>query len=230
MNKGLFFSLILLFPIVSGVFTGHAAVAQTQPQTAPAPKAKTSAKAKAAPPGSAAWTPDVQRYLGVQEDSFRLVGLNRLSKAQLDALVSAAKNNISGDPRRHILTCGPATAAQPGTTRVLVTVAGDDPTGQRATEILQAIKALNGVQIVDTPAAADRALHVVIQEQTLGKRTIGYTASYVTATPCADESRKTDAELKGQLGTYTDPRGVDLANDLSRMFGQDLQAARSPAR
>jgi hypothetical protein len=47
-------------------------------------------KAAAAKPGAAVWTPDVQQYLGVQQGSFTLVGLNRLSKAQLDALVSAA--------------------------------------------------------------------------------------------------------------------------------------------
>jgi hypothetical protein len=167
----------------------------------------------------------VQQYLGVQEDSFRLVGLNRLSKAQLDALVAAAKNNVSGDPRKHLLTCGPASPSQPGKTRVLLTVSGDDAGGQRATEIRQAIGAVDGVEIVDATTGADRVLHVVIQEQTLGKRTIGYTASYMTGTPCMDESKKTDAELKGQLGTFTDPRGVDLASHLAHMLGQDLQTA-----
>ena len=67
---------------------------------------------------------------------------------------------------------------------------------------------------------------MVIQEQTLGKRTIGYTASYVTATPCVDDWRKADAELKGQLGTYTDPKGADLARDLAGMLDQDLQTVR----
>jgi hypothetical protein len=107
-----------------------------------------------------------------------------------------------------------------------VTVLGDDPQGLRLAEIRQAIRGVSGVDVVDAAANADRALHVVIQEQTLGKRTIGYTASYVTATPCRDESRKTDAELKGQLGTYTDPKGADLARDLAGMLDQDLQAAR----
>jgi hypothetical protein len=85
------------------------------------------------------------------------------------------------------------------------------------------------VDVVDAAANADRALHVVIQEQTLGKRTIGYTASYVTATPCVDESggKKEDAELKGQLGTYTDPKGADLARDLAGMLDQDLRPFRA---
>lgn len=48
-------------------------------------------------------------------------------------------------------------------------------------QILQAVRSLAGVEIVDTQDNADMALHVVIQEQTLAKRTIGYTASYVTA-------------------------------------------------
>jgi hypothetical protein len=197
-------------------------------QIVPAQKTtqKSSKQAATAKPGMAAWTPEVQQYLGVQQGSFSMVGLNRLSKAQLDALVNAAKENISGDPRKHMLTCGPAASAEAGKVRVLITVAGDDPTGQRATEIRQAIGGIDGVELVDAASAADRALHVVIQEQTLGKRTIGYTASYMTATPCTDESRKTDAELKGQLGTYTDPKGVDLATDLARMFRQDLQEAR----
>jgi hypothetical protein len=186
--------------------------------------------AKAAPkPGVAAWTPDVQQYLGVQQGSFTMVGLNKLSKAQLDALVAAAKNGTAGDPRKHMLTCGPATPAQTGRARVLVTVAGDDPQGQRATEIRQAVGALSGVEIVDAASNADRVLHVVIQEQTLGKRTIGYTASYVTATPCVDESsgKKVDAEIKGELGTYTQPKGSGLAQDLAAMLDKDLQTLRA---
>jgi len=205
---------------VLAVLSSQVALAQTT-----AAVHKTS-KAAAPKPGAAVWTPDVQQYLGVQQGSFTMVGLNRLSKAQLDALVNAAKNGTAGDPRKHLLTCGPATPAQQGRVRVLVTVAGDDPQGQRAAEILQAVRSLAGVDVVDAPANADRALHVVIQEQTLGKRTIGYTASYVTATPCADEARKTDAELKGQLGTYTDPKGADLARDLAGMLDSDLRTVR----
>ncbi len=214
MKRWLFLSLM-----VGGILSSQVVPAQRTTQ-------KSSKQAAAAKPGMAAWTPEVQQYLGVQQGSFGMVGLNRLSKAQLDALVNAAKENITGDPRKHMLTCGPAVPAQAGKVRVLITVSGDDPAGQRATEIRQAIGAIDGVEIVDASSAADRALHVVIQEQTLGKRTIGYTASYMTATPCTDESRKTDAELKGQLGTYTDPKGVDLATDLARMFQRDLQEAR----
>ena len=187
---------------------------------------KTTTKATAPKPGAAVWTPEVQQYLGVQQGSFTMVGLNRLSKAQLDALVNSAKTG-GGDPRRYSLTCGPNAPSQSGKTRVLVTVAGDDPTGQRATEIRQAVGGLSNAELVDAAANADRVLHVVIQEQTLGKRTIGYTASYVTATPCTDDVRKSDAELKGQLGTYTDPKGADLARDLAGMLDKDLQEARS---
>lgn len=186
-------------------------------------------KAAAPKPGVAAWTPDVQEYLGVQQGSFTMVGLNKLSKAQLDALVSAAKNGTAGDPRKHMLTCGPATPGQAGKTRVLVTVAGDDAQGQRGTEIRQAVSALSNVEVVDAPANADRILHVVIQEQTLGKRTIGYTASYVTATPCTDNSsgKSADAELKGELGTYTQPKGSALAQDLAAMLDKDLHTVRT---
>ena len=185
--------------------------------------------AAAAKPGAVVWTPDVQQYLGVQQGSFTMVGLNRLSKPQLDALLNAAKIGTAGDPRKHPLTCGPATPDPSGHVRVLVTVAGDDPQGQRLAEIRQAAGALNGVDLVDAAANADRALHVVIQEQTLGKRTIGYTASYVTATPCVDSAggKSTDAELKGQLGTYTQPKGPALAQDLAGMLQQDLQSLRA---
>ena len=208
MNRGL-----SLFFLTSIVLASSSLSAQTARRSRSAP-------AKA---GVATWTPEVQQYLGVQQGSFTMVGLNKLSKAQLDALVTAAKNNAT-DPRRHILTC--SVLPPNGAARVFLTVSGDDPTGQRASEIRQALGGLNGVQLSDSAANADRTLHVVIQEQTLGKRTIGYTASYVTGTPCTDEFRKADAELKGQLGTYTDPRGTDLANDLARMLGQDLRAAR----
>jgi hypothetical protein len=210
---------------ILAVFASQAVLAQT---TAAAHK---TSKAAAPKPGAAVWTPDVQEYLGVEQGSFTMVGLNRLSKAQLDALVTSVKSGTAGDPRKHLLTCGPATPPQQGRVRVLITVAGDDPQGQRAAEILQAVRSLAGVDVVDAPPNADRALHVVIQEQTLGKRTIGYTASYVTATPCADDWRKTDAELKGQLGTYTDPKGADLARDLAGMLDQDLRTVRgAPAQ
>lgn len=226
MKKALYLSSLAIAIFVRQSLLPAQTAPAPHPQTPPAAH-KTKATAAAAKAGGAVWTPDVQQYLGVQQSSFTLVGLNHLSKAQLDALVSSAKNNLYGDPRRHVLTCGPATGAAPGTVRVLLTVSGDDASGQRSTEIRQAIGAIDGVQIVDAAASADRALHVVIQEQTLGKRTIGYTASYMTATPCTDDSRKVDAELKGQLGTYTDPKGVDLATDLARMLGQDLQSLRS---
>jgi hypothetical protein len=209
------------------VLTGQLLPAQTA-QTAPAAKTAKKPKsstAKAAPTASA-WTPDVQQYLGVSQGSFSMVGLNKLSKAQVDALVLAAKNNVSGDPKKYLLTCGPATPSQQGTVRVWVTVAGDDPQGLRLAEIRQAIRGLSGVEVVEAAANADRALHIVIQEQTLGKRIIGYTASYMTSTPCVDQSRHADAELKGQLGTYTDPKGPDLARDLAGMLDQDLQSVR----
>jgi len=210
---------------IVAVLSGQMLQGQTTTQQT-TPRKTTTKAAAAAKPGGAVWTPEVQQYLGVQQGSFTMVGLNRLSKAQLDALVNSAKTG-GGDPRRHSLTCGPNAASESGKVRVLVTVAGDDPTGQRATEIRQAVGALNNVELVDAAANADRALHVVIQEQTLGKRTIGYTASYVTASPCTDDVRKSDAELKGQLGTYTDPKGVDLARDLAGMLDKDLQEAKT---
>jgi hypothetical protein len=209
---------------IAVVVTSHLVLAQAT---------TTTHKAKSAPaapkPGVAAWTPDVQQYLGVQEGSFTLVGLNKLSKAQLDALVNAAKIGTAGDPRKHPLTCGPVAPAPDSRVRVLVTVAGDDPQGQRAEEIRQAVGALNGVTLAASASDADRVLHVVIQEQTLGKRTIGYTASYVTATPCVDSAggKSTDAELKGQLGTFTQPKGSALASDLAGMLQQDLQGLRT---
>jgi hypothetical protein len=178
--------------------------------------------------GTAVWTPEIRQYLGVEEGSFRMVGLNRLSKAQLDALVNVARQNLAGDPHKHVIACGPAAPAPQGRYRVLLTVSGDDPSGQRATEIRQAIASSGGIDLVDSAAAADRTLHVVIQEQTLGKRTIGYTASYVTVTPCTELFRKAEVELKGQLGTYTDPRGTDLANDLAHMLKQDLAGMNAP--
>jgi hypothetical protein len=224
-NRRLFFSVVAV-----GAITSHLLMAQaTAPTTTPAPpahKSKSAAAAKAAPITSV-WTPDVQQFLGVSQGSFSLVGLNKLSKAQVEALVNAAKNSVSGDSKRYLLACGPTTPGQSGRTRVWVTVSGDDPQGLRLAEIRTAIRGLSNVDVVDAAASADRALHIVIQEQSLGKRIIGYTASYMTSTPCVDESRKTDAELKGQLGTYTDPKGVDLARDLAGMLDQDLQAIQS---
>ena len=192
-------------------------------QTAAKPKSSSSAaKAKE---GMAVWTPEVQKTLGVSEENFNAEGLNKLTKMQLVALMTSARP----DPRKQILTC-PASGTMPsGRIRVLVTVAGDDPTGAIATAIKQAVASLSGVDVVDSAAMADRALHVVVQEQTVNKRTIGFTASYLTATPCLAEvgGKKSEAELKGTLGTYSNAKGPDLAKDLAGMMDQDIQPLRA---
>ena len=193
-------------------------------QTAPKPKPKSSD----VKPNIAVWTPDVQKTLGVSQDNFNAEGLNKLTKMQLTALLISARPA----PGKQILTC-PASGTTPsGRIHVLVTVAGDDPTGAIAAAIKQSVASLSGVDVVDTPATADRALHVVIQEQTVNKRTIGYTASYLTSTPCSADvgGKKSDAELKGTLGTYSDAKGPDLARDLAGMMDQDLQPLRGSAK
>jgi len=189
-------------------------------QTAPKPKPKTAVR-----PGMAAWSPEVQKTLGVTAENFNAEGLNKLTQAQLTALLISARP----DPREGLLLC-PASGTPPGgRIKVLVTVVGDDPTGAIATAIKEAVGSLSGVDLVDTAATADRALHVVIQEQSVNKRTIGFTASYLTATPCSEEigGKKTDVELKGTLGTYSNAKGPGLARDLAEMLDQDLQSLRT---
>jgi hypothetical protein len=210
-------SLVLSVVVVqSGI--GSKAFAQT---TTAKPKPKGGGDAKAT---MAVWTPEVQKTLGVSQDNFNAEGLNKLTKMQLTALLISAKPA----PGKQILTCPASGTAPSGKIRVLVTVTGDDPTGAIAAAIKQSVGSLSGVDVVDTPAAADRALHVVVQEQTVNKRTIGYTASYLTSTPCLAEvaGKKSDAELKGTLGTYSDAKGPDLAKDLAGMMDQDLQPLR----
>ncbi len=180
------------------------------------PKAKSTVK-----PGTAVWSPDVQKTLGVTAENFNAEGLNKLTPAQLTALLVSAGH----DPKKTMLTC-PASGTVPAARiRVLITVAGDDSNGTIAAAIKQSVASLSGVDVVDSAATADRALHVVIQEQTMNKRTIGFTASYLTSTPCTEETagKKTDVELKGTLGTYTDAKGLDLAKDLAGMMDQDLR-------
>jgi hypothetical protein len=128
-----------------------------------------------------------------------------------------------------LLTCPASGTVPAGRIKIFVTVAGDDSTGVIATAIRQSVGSLSGVDVVDSAAQADRALHVVIQEQTINKRTIGFTASYLTSTPCSEEiaGKKTDVELKGTLGTYTDAKGPDLAKDLAGMLYQELQPLRT---
>jgi hypothetical protein len=202
--------------LVAGVMvSGQVGVAQT----AAKPKPKTTVK-----PGMAAWSPEVQKTLGVTAENFKAEGLDKLTQAQLTALLISARP----DPRKGSLTCPASGTGVAGRFKVLVTVAGDDPTGAIAAAIKDAVGALNGVDVVDSAATADRALHVVIQEQTVNKRTIGFTASYLTATPCSEElgGKKTDVELKGTLGTYSNAKGPGLAKDLAGMMDQDLQALR----
>jgi hypothetical protein len=197
----------------------------TPTQTATPPKPPVVHKAKPAPKVvTAMWDPDVQQALNVSSTDFAAVGLNKLTKAQLQALETAVRN----DPSKHLLTCPASGTVPAGRIHVLLTVAGDDSTGAIAGQIKQAISALSGVDLVDRPNQADRALHVVIQEQTTSKRTIGFTASYVTGTPCTESvaGKLKDIELKGTLGTYTDAKGAGLATDLAGMLDQDLQPLR----
>jgi hypothetical protein len=176
-------------------------------------------------PAMAVWTPEVQQTLGVTAENFNAEGLNKLTRMQLIALETSARPA----PGKQVLTCPVSGTMPAGRIRVLVTVAGDDPTGAIASSIRQAVGSLSGVDVVDSVAQADRALHVVIQEQTVNKRTIGFTASYLTSTPCLSDAggKKSDVELKGTLGTYSNARGPDLAKDLAGMMDQDLRSLRA---
>ena len=196
------------------VLFGHVVGAQTTK-----PRSRSSAKTP-----MAVWTPEVQQTLGVTTSDFTAEGLNKLTKSQLTMLLASAKP----DPNKHLLTCPASGTVPAGRVRVLVTVAGDDSTGQIAGLIRQSIGSLTGVDVVDSAANADRVLNVVIQEQTTGKRTIGFTASYLTGTPCTEQvgDKKTDVELKGTLGSYTEAKGPGLAQDLAGMLDQDLQSLR----
>jgi len=196
----------------------------TSTPTTPTTKAKSKA-ATTTKPGMAVWSPDVQKTLGVTAENFNAVGLNKLTKMQLVALEVSARP----DPRKGLLTCPVSGTVPVARVKVLVTVAGDDPTGTIAAAIRQAVASLSGVDVVDSAAQADRALHVVVLEQTVNRRTIGYTASYLTATPCSEEvgGKKTDVELKGTLGTYSNAKGPNLAKDLAGMMDQDLQPLRA---
>jgi hypothetical protein len=189
-------------------------------QTATKPKPKTTVK-----PGMAVWSPEVQKTLGVTAENFNAEGLNKLTPAQLTALLISARP----DPRKALLMCPASGTVAAGRVKVLVTVAGEDPTGAIAAAIKQSVASLSGVDLVDSAAVADRALHVVVQEQTVNKRTIGFTASYLTATPCSEEigGRKREVELKGTLGTYSNAKGPGLARDLAGMMDQDLQTLRT---
>jgi hypothetical protein len=207
--------------LIGLAIAGSIAAAQTAPPPAPH-KPRTSAKTP-----MAVWSPDVQKAFGISSDDFKADGLNKLTQVQLTNLMNSAKP----DPKKHWLVC-PASGTTPsGQIHVLLTVAGDDSTGAIAGQIRQAVSALTGVTVVDTAANADRTLHVVIQEQTTAKRTIGFTASYLTGTPCTEDvaGKKTDVELKGTLGTYTDAKGAGLATDLAGMLDQDLQPLRNAA-
>src|SRR5260370_36228041 len=87
--------------VAGAVVSGQAGLAQqaaTQQtaakQTATKPKPKTTVK-----PGMAAWSPEVQKTLGVTAENFNAEGLNKLTPAQLTALLISARP----DPRKGLL-------------------------------------------------------------------------------------------------------------------------------
>jgi hypothetical protein len=215
------------FAACLAILAGQVALAQTVTSPAAPTATPVPHKAKSTPPKTtttAVWAPDVQQALNVSATDFAALGLNKLTKAQLQALEVAVRN----DPNKHLLTCPASGTVTAGRIHVFLTVAGDDSTGAIAGQIKQAVSSLSGVDLVDKPAQADRTLHVVIQEQTTAKRTIGFTASYLTGTPCIETvaGNAKDIELKGTLGTYTDAKGAGLATDLAGMLDQDLQPLR----
>jgi hypothetical protein len=214
--------MVFLSKVGGVVLIGSVVVAQTALAQTAKPKSAAGSTTKAA---MAVWTPEVQQTLGVTAENFNAEGLNKLTKMQLVALETSARR----DPRKGLLTCPASGTVPAGRIKVLITVAGDDSTGNIASAIKQSVGSLSGVDVVDSAAVADRALHVVIQEQTINKRTIGFTASYLTGTPCMEElaGKKIDVELKGTLGTYTDSKGPDLAKDLAGMMDQDLRPLRT---
>jgi hypothetical protein len=178
----------------------------------------------------AVWTPDVQQTLGVTQENFNAEGLNKLTKMQLVALVSSARL----DPKKGLLTCPLSGTMPAGRIHVFVTVDGDDASmAALGSQVRQAVAALNGVDVVQSAAQADRVLHVVIQTQTTGRGLIGYTASYVTATPCVLEmgGKKTDVELKGTLAESTaNSKGEGLAQNIATMLDHELADLRSGAQ
>jgi hypothetical protein len=193
-------------------------------QTTSKPKSSTSSSSKA---GMAVWSPDVQQTLGVSQENFNAEGLNKLTKMQLVALETSARI----DPKKGLLTCPVSGTMPAGRIHVFVTVDGDDASmAALAEQVRQAVAALNGVDVVQSAAQADRALHVVIQTQTTGRGLIGYTASYVTATPCVLEKggKKTDVELKGTLAeSSANSKGDGLAQTIATMLDHDLTELRS---
>src|ERR1700756_5490671 len=143
--------MAFLWRVSGGLVAGAVMYGQTGPaqQTAAKSKPKTTVK-----PGMATWSPEVQKTLGVTAENFKAEGLDKLSQAQLTALLISAKP----DPRKGFLMC-PASGTMPsGRVKVLVTVAGDDPTGAIAAAIRQAVASLSEVDVVDSAATADRAL------------------------------------------------------------------------
>jgi hypothetical protein len=199
-------------------------------QTGTAGQTAKSKSTSAVKPGMAVWSPDVQQTLGVSAENFSAEGLNKLTKMQLVALEASARI----DPRKQILTCPAGGMVPGGRIRVLITVAGDDPTGSIATALRQSVGSLSAVDVVDSAAQADRVLHVVIEKLTTGRGTIGFAASYLTGTPCLSEpagsgaaGKKTDVELKGTLGSETAVKEADLVKDLTGLLDHDLQALRS---
>ncbi len=211
--------LMVSFGVLCGVF-----MRGVEAQATSKPKSSTSSSSKA---GMAVWSPEVQQTLGVSQENFNAEGLNKLTKMQLIALETSARI----DPKKGLLTCPASETTPAGRFRVFVTVDGDDASmAALAAQVRQAIAALNGVDVVQTAAQADRALHVVIQTQTTGRGVIGYTASYVTATPCVLEKggKKTDVELKGTLAeSSANSKGDGLAQTIATMLDHDLTELRS---
>ena len=209
--------LLVSCGVLSGVFA-QTSGAQT------ASKAKTTSTS--AKPGMAVWSPEVQQTLGVSQENFNAEGLNKLTKMQLVALEASARI----DPKKGLLTCPASGTVPAGRIRVFVTVDGDDTSMKAlADQVRQAVAALNGVDVVQTAAQADSVLHVVIQAQTTGRGLIGYTASYVTGTPCSLEKggKKTDVELKGTLAeSSANSKGDGLAQNIATMFDHELQDLR----
>src|SRR5580704_16287939 len=126
-------SMVFLWRVCVVLAVGAAVSGQVGlTQTTTKPKPKTTVK-----PGMAVWAPEVQKTLGGTAENFNAEGLNKLTQAQLMALLISARP----DPRKGLLTCPASGTVPEGRIKVLLTVAGDDPTGAIAAAIKEAVGA-----------------------------------------------------------------------------------------
>jgi len=205
--------------------------APTQPSRTRVSTGKSAAR-PAAPP-HAEWTASIESVFGITQKQFSEAGLFKLTETEVSTLLLAVyeirQQAVDTAQKAQIAyTCGPIPASY-DKIKLYVDVSENTPT-EIASGVRQRLRGLPDVEIVYVPIEADVGIAIVgFENELLGGRKTGYSASVVTYDPCKGSGGDKDWPIQMLnnhfiLTAASIPEIVETA--VSHLDTRDLEAAR----